>query len=78
MTSLPAQTFHLKNKGMIREGLDADLVVFDPKTIKDCSTYEDPFQPPQGIKAVFVNGELAVNENKVLGARSGKVLRHQS
>ena len=44
MTSLPAQTFRLKNKGMLKQGLDADITLFDPATISDKGTYQDPFQ----------------------------------
>ena len=77
MTSLPAQAFQLKKKGLIREGFDADLVVFDPQTIIDRSTYEDPNREPEGISYVLVNGELAVENGKVTRAASGKILRRQ-
>lgn len=75
MTSLPAQTFGLYKKGLLRQGMDADLVIFDPDAIIDKSTYEDPLQPPEGIRWVIVNGEIAVEEGKITGATSGKVLR---
>jgi N-acyl-D-amino-acid deacylase len=75
MTSLPAQTFGLKTKGLVREGFDADLVIFDPNTVRDGSTYEEPNRPPKGISHVFVNGQLAAEDGNVLYATSGQVLR---
>jgi N-acyl-D-aspartate/D-glutamate deacylase len=75
MTSLPAQTFGLYKKGILRDGLDADIVIFDPKTIIDRSTFENPAQSPAGINWVIVNGEVAVEHGQVTGATSGKVLR---
>jgi N-acyl-D-amino-acid deacylase len=78
MTSFPAQTFGVRNKGMLKEGFDADIVVFDPETIIDKSTYEDPNQKPEGIHYVLVNGEIAVDHGNVLGATSGRVLRHEA
>jgi N-acyl-D-amino-acid deacylase len=76
MTSLPAQTFRVKRKGLLMEGFDADIVIFDPETIIDKSTYEDPQQKPEGISYVLVNGEIAVENGEITGATSGKVLRH--
>ena len=75
MTSLPAQTFGLYRKGVLRERLDADMVIFDPQTIIDNSTFDDPTQPPAGIRWVIVNGEIAVKNGQIMGATSGKVLR---
>jgi N-acyl-D-amino-acid deacylase len=75
MTSLPAQTFGLDKKGILRPGMDADLVVFDPNAIIDQGTFEDPLQPPVGIRWVVVNGEVAAEDGKITGATSGKVLR---
>ena len=75
MTSLPAQTFGLYRKGILRDGLDADIVIFDPQTIIDRSTFDDPLQPPAGISWVIVNGEVAVEHGQVTGATSGQVLR---
>jgi N-acyl-D-amino-acid deacylase len=77
MTSLPAQTFRIKRKGLLVKGWDADIVVFDPKTIIDRSTYEEPEKAPQGIHYVLVNGQIAVENGKVMGATSGRVLRHR-
>jgi N-acyl-D-amino-acid deacylase len=75
MTSLPAQTFQLHNKGLIRPGMDADLVIFNPQTIIDKSTFEDPLQPPEGIEWVVVNGQVAAENGMITGATSGKVMR---
>jgi len=76
MTSLPAQSFRLQNKGLLKVGFDADIVIFDPTTILDGATYDAPTTPPTGIHHVLVNGTPAVRSGQVLGARSGKVLRH--
>jgi N-acyl-D-amino-acid deacylase len=77
MTSLPAQTFRLKEKGLLKPGFDADITIFDPDTILDRSTYEHPGLAPDGIHYVIVNGEIAVQPGgKIMEAHSGKVLRH--
>ena len=76
MTSLSAQTFGARGKGLLKEGFDADVVVFDPATVQDLATYEEPNQGPVGIRYVLVNGEIAAQDGKVTGATSGKVLRH--
>lgn len=76
MTSLPAEQFGLTDRGELRTGAFADLVVFDPATILDEATYTDPLLPPKGIAFVFVNGRLAVHDGKTTGVRAGMVLRH--
>ncbi|MFX0196758.1 MAG: amidohydrolase family protein [Candidatus Hodarchaeota archaeon] len=78
MTSLPAQTFKVKRKGLLQEGFDADIVIFDPEKILDRSSYDEPQQKPEGISYVLVNGEIAVENGEVTGASSGKVLRHKN
>ena len=75
MTSAPAARLGLRDRGLVRPGMKADLVVFDPETIIDTSTYEEPRQHPKGILHVFVNGEQAVRDGGILAARSGRVLR---
>jgi N-acyl-D-aspartate/D-glutamate deacylase len=75
MTGFAATTFGLKDRGVIRAGACADLVLFDPATIIDRGTFEDPKRAPEGIRAVFVNGARAVDGGKVTGVRTGKVLR---
>lgn len=72
-----AQTFGLGSKGLLREGYDADIVIFDPDTIIDRSTFEEPSLPPAGIPWVIVNGQVAVEQAKVAGATSGRVLRRE-
>jgi len=75
MTSLPAQTFRLYKKGVLRPGMDADVVIFDSDKIIDKSTFEDPSQSPEGIAWIIVNGEIAVDHGEVRGTSSGQVLR---
>jgi N-acyl-D-amino-acid deacylase len=74
MTSLPAQRLGWKDRGVIRRGAMADLVLFDPDTVIDRSTYANPFELPTGIEKVFVNGELVWDAGKPTGARPGRVL----
>jgi len=75
MTSLPAKTFRLRAKGLIRGGFDADLVIFDPLKIKDRSTFKHPSLKPEGIEYVIVNGKVAVKHGELTGCLEGKVLR---
>jgi len=75
MSGFPAARLGLSKKGIIREGMDADLVIFDPETVVDGATYEDPFGEPKGISHVFVSGRLAVHNGEYTGAAAGKVLR---
>src|SRR5262249_20091389 len=77
MTSLPARTFGLKDRGLVREGMAADLVVFDPARVADKATYTRPHQYSQGFDFVAVNGSLVVDEGKLTSARPGQALRHQ-
>jgi N-acyl-D-amino-acid deacylase len=74
MTSLPAQRLGWKDRGVIREGAFADLVLFDPQTVIDRSTFAKPFELPTGIEKVFVNGEVVWDAGKPTGARPGRVL----
>jgi N-acyl-D-amino-acid deacylase len=75
MTSLPAQTFGFRDRGLIREGFAADVVIFDEKTIVDRATYDQPHQFPVGISYVFVNGGLVLANNQMTDARPGVALR---
>ena len=75
MTSLPAATFRLADRGEIRPGAWADLVVFNPAEIRDPSTYTDPHHYATGFRYVFVNGAIVVDNDHHTGARPGKVLR---
>ena len=75
MTSLPARTFGLTHKGVIKPGFDADIVIFDPEKIRDRSTFENPSREPEGVQWVIVNGKIASEKGKVTRNRAGKVLR---
>ena len=75
MTGFPAQRMGMKDRGLVREGLTADLVVFDPDTVIDNATWEEPHQYPGGIPYVFVNGVPVVDEGRHTNARPGRVLR---
>lgn len=75
MTSLPADIFGLRKRGRIEVGHYADLVIFDPKSIRDTATYEDPFQFPDGISHVFVNGRAVIEGGEFTAALPGRVLR---
>ena len=74
MTSLPAQKFGFKNRGLLREGMAADIIIFDPETVTDHSTYEKPHAYTSGIDYVFVNGKITLNQGRHTGIRNGKVL----
>lgn len=75
MTSLPAQTFGFRDRGMIREGFAADLTIFDDKTVADRATFDQPHQYPVGISYVMVNGEVAYVNQQMTPARPGLALR---
>ncbi|MGE3466333.1 MAG: amidohydrolase family protein [Pyrinomonadaceae bacterium] len=74
MTSLPAQTFGLQDRGLVREGFAADLVIFDEKTVTDKATFEQPHQYAVGFSSVIVNGQIVFDGEKMTGAMSGKAL----
>lgn len=74
MTSLPAQKFQLHDRGIIKEGMAADIVIFNEQTVKDVSTFEKPHAYSSGFHYVIVNGVLTVDREKHLGVRAGKAL----
>ncbi|HUR66374.1 MAG TPA: D-aminoacylase [Chitinophagaceae bacterium] len=76
MTSLPAQKFQLTDRGLIKEGMSADIVIFDEKQVKDISTFEKPHAYSKGFHFVIVNGALTVENEKHLGVRAGKALKN--
>jgi N-acyl-D-amino-acid deacylase len=74
-TRLPATRLGLRDRGELREGWHADIVAFDPATIADMSTYEDPYRYPVGLSHVFVNGVAVVRDGLSTGSKGGRVLR---
>ena len=74
MTSLPAQVFGLKDRGVIRRGARADLVIFDPATLRDTATYASPQQLAEGMRHVLVNGVVVVDAAVATGATPGRIL----
>ncbi len=77
MSGFPAERFRLLDRGRINRGLAADIVVFNPETVTDRSTWFDPVQPPVGVNWVLVNGVSVVENGNVTGQLPGKVLRQQ-
>ncbi|MDH7494531.1 MAG: D-aminoacylase [Bacillota bacterium] len=77
MTSLPAQRLGILDRGIIRPGMVADLVVFDPDKVADTATYDDPHRYPTGIDWVFVAGTPVIERGEHTGATPGRVLRHR-
>jgi len=77
MTSFPAQKFGLWKKGIVREGMDADLVIFDPDTVAERSTFQDPHQYPVGLLYVIVNGQVVVDQDRYTGKLAGQVVKRQ-
>lgn len=76
MSGMPARRLGLAERGVLREGAVADVVIFDAATVGDRSTFEKPHQYPAGIDEVLVNGVLMVDGGKFTNARPGRVLRH--
>jgi dihydroorotase/N-acyl-D-amino-acid deacylase len=75
MTSLPAARMHLKDRGILKRGMAADLVAFDPATVRERSTFADPTHYSEGVPYVAVNGELVVDEGRITSARPGRILK---
>lgn len=73
-TSITAERFGLNDRGVIREGAWADLVLFNAQTVADRATYNDPHQYPEGIPYVIVNGEVVIDQGEHTGALPGQVL----
>jgi N-acyl-D-aspartate/D-glutamate deacylase len=74
MTSLPASRMRLRDRGLLRPGMAADIVAFDPDTVRERSTYADPNHYSQGFEYVAVNGRLVVDGGKITDARPGRPL----
>jgi len=77
MTSVTAKKLGLKDRGLLKEGMRADIVILDPKRVADRATYLDPYRYPEGIEYVIVNGELVIDEGEHTGSLPGMVLRHK-
>ena len=75
MTSKAATRVHLTDRGILRSGMAADITVFDPATIRDVSTFEDPKHYSTGVKHVFVNGRPIVANGQITSERPGRPLR---
>jgi len=78
MTSKAADRVHLTDRGILRPGMKADVTIFDPATIRDVSTFEDPKHYSVGVKHVFVNGRAVVADGKITAERPGRPLRGQA
>jgi N-acyl-D-amino-acid deacylase len=74
MSAFPAQRIGLADRGVLREGLKADIAIFDPATIRDTATFEKPHSYAEGVDYVIVNGQVAFEGGKMTAARSGRVL----
>ena len=75
-TALTAEAMHLPERGLLKTGFFADVIVFDPQTVADRATYEDPAQLSVGMKYVVVNGKVAVENGTFKGVLAGRALRH--
>ena len=74
MSAFPAQRLGFADRGVLREGVKADVVVFDPRSVRDLATFEQPHQYPQGVTHVVVNGELVFADGRMTSARPGRIL----
>jgi N-acyl-D-aspartate/D-glutamate deacylase len=75
LSGVPAARLGLRDRGVLRDGAIADLVVFDPATVADIATYLEPARHPTGIRDVIVNGRVAVRDGIETGERPGRLLR---
>ena len=74
-SALPAQRLRLTDRGVLKAGMWADVVIFDPATVRDLATFDNPNQLSEGMDYVLVNGVAVIEQGKMTGALSGKVLR---
>jgi dihydroorotase/N-acyl-D-amino-acid deacylase len=74
-SALPAQRMRLTDRGVLKAGMWADVVIFDPATVRDLATFDNPNQLSQGMEFVLVNGVPVIDQGKMTGAKPGKVLR---
>jgi N-acyl-D-aspartate/D-glutamate deacylase len=75
-SGLPADILRLPERGYLRTGYFADIVVFDPAVFRDTATYDDPHQYATGVRFVWVNGKLAIDDGKSTETLAGRPLRH--
>ena len=78
MTSMPARKLKLWDRGILRPGMKADIVIFNYYTIRDTATYANPHSYPKGIEYVIINGNIVVEEGKHTGRKPGKLLKHEA
>ena len=76
-SGLPADILKLPERGYLKPGYFADVVVFDPDSFRDTATFDKPHQYATGVQYLFVNGKLAIDEGRFTGTLAGKVLRHK-
>jgi dihydroorotase/N-acyl-D-amino-acid deacylase len=74
MSAFPAQRIGLADRGVLREGMKADIAIFDPATVRDMATFERPHQYAEGVLAVIVNGQVAFENGRMTAARPGRIL----
>ena len=75
ITGAPAKALHLENQGLLKEGYDANITVFDVQDLHAHATYRNPYRPNEGIIWVLVNGEIALQNGKTTGIKAGKILK---
>jgi len=78
MSSLPAEKFNIKNRGLIKEDYIADIVIFDENEVADMANYTEPHQYAKGFKYIWVNGALTINEGVHNGTRKGMAIRNKN
>jgi dihydroorotase/N-acyl-D-amino-acid deacylase len=74
MSAFPAQRIGLADRGVLREGMKADIAIFDPATVRDMATFDRPHQYAEGVAVVIVNGQVAFENGKMTAARPGRIL----
>ena len=75
MTSLPAKTLQIADRGVLREGMKADLIIFDPSKVREKATYPDPFQFAEGFDLVIINGKVARENGTMVEEKAGAILK---
>ena len=75
ITSLPARIYGLQDRGILKKGYQADVVIFDPERITDCATYEAPRKKPQGVDTLIVNGKIVMEDTGISGLLPGWAIK---